>query len=150
MKKILLLSLVLSWSAATTALTADTITVKNWNGIQTYDVADLKKNMESQLRKVVGVRFTFRGKDIHHMKPNWYESSIWAANPGGKGFVDLRVMVAKKHLPMFKQITTNAQSAEVLTAYGEVLRDSESRFFFVRLLGTHATPNPDGNASVSW
>ena len=150
MKKILLLSLVLSWSAATTALTADAIALKNWNNVQTYDVADLKKNTESQLRKVVGVRFTFRGKDIHHMKPNWYESSIWAANPSGKGFVDLRVMVAKKHLPMFKQITTNAQSSEVLTAYGEVLRDSESKFFFVRLLGTHATPNPDGSASVVW
>src|ERR1700716_1499503 len=150
MKKILLLSLVLSWSAATTALTADTITVKNWNGIQTYDVADLKKNMESQLRKVVGVRFTFRGKDIHHMKPNWYESSVWQASPGGKGFVDLRVMVAKKDLPAFKAITTSASSTEALTAYGEVLRDTDAHFMFVRLLGTHANPNPDGSASVSW
>jgi hypothetical protein len=129
---------------------AEPIKVKNWSGVQTYDVATLKKEMDSQIRKVVGVRFTFRGKDIHHMKPNWYESSIWAANPSGKGFVDLRVMVAKEHLPMFKQITTNAQSSEVLTAYGEVLRDSESKFFFVRLLGTHAAPNPDGSASVSW
>ena len=148
--KTIFLVLILTCSAAVTGFTAESITVKNWNGVQTYDVAALKKNMESQIRKIVGVRFTFRGKDIHHMKPNWYESSIWQANPGGKGFVDLRVMVAKKHLPMFKMIPTNAQSPEVVTGYGEVLRDSEGKFFFVRLLGTHATPDASGNAAVSW
>ena len=129
---------------------AEPIKVKNWSGVQTYDVAILKKAMDSQIRKVVGVRFTFRGKDIHHMKPNWYESSIWQANPGGKGVVDLRVMVAKKDLAAFKAITTDASSTETLTAYGEVLRDADAHFMFVRLLGTHATPNPDGSASVSW
>jgi hypothetical protein len=148
--KTILLVLILASIATVTGFTAEPITVKNWNGVQTYDVADLKKNMESQIRKIVGVRFTFRGKDIHHMKPNWYESSIWQANPNGKGFVDLRVMVAKKHLPMFKAITTNAQSSEVMTAYGEVLRDSEAKYFFLRLLGTHATPDGSGNAAVSW
>jgi hypothetical protein len=144
------LVLILTCFATVTGFAAEPITVKNWNGVQTYDVATLKKDMESQMRKIVGVRFTFRGKDIHHMKPNWYESSIWQANPNGKGFVDLRVMVAKQHLSMFKAVTTNAQSSEVITAYAEVQRDSDAKYFFVRLLGTHATPDASGGAAVSW
>ena len=150
MKRIFFVMAMLGVFGAIEGFGAEPIKVKNWSGVQTYDVATLKKNMDSQIRKVVGVRFTFRGKDIHHMKPNWYESSIWQASPGGKGFVDLRVMVAKKDLPAFKAITTSASSTETLTAYGEVLRDTDAHFMFVRLLGTHANPNPDGSASVSW
>ena len=150
MKRIFFVMAMLGVFGAIEGFGAEPIKVKNWSAVQTYDVATLKKNMNSQIRKVVGVRFTFRGKDIHHMKPNWYESSIWQASPGGKGFVDLRVMVAKKDLPAFKAITTSASSTETLTAYGEVLRDTDAHFIFVRLLGTHANPNPDGSASVSW
>ena len=150
MKKIFSIAAIAIVFGAVAGFGTEPIKVKNWSGIQTYGVATLKKNIDSQIRKVVGVRFAFRGKDIHHMKPNWYESSIWGPNPSGKGFVDLHVMVAKKDLPAFKAITTGASPTETLTAYGEVLRDADAHFMFVRLLGTHATPNPDGSASVSW
>jgi hypothetical protein len=130
---------------------AEGTTVKNWNTIQTYEVAALKKEIGSQVRRVIGVKYNFRGKDIHHMKPNWYEGTVWGQDPSGKkGFAAVKVMVAKKDLPAFKAITTNASSTEMLTAYGEVQRDSDSNFFFLRLLGIRANPNPDGGATISW
>ncbi len=142
--------MILNLIAGTNAFCAEGIKIKNWKGVETLDVATLKKNMADHVRKIVGIRFNSRGKDIHHMKPNWYESSIWQPNPDGKGFVDVRVMVAKKDLAAFKAITTNAQSAEALTVYGEVLRDSEAKFLFVRLMGRNATVDAHGDAMVSW
>ncbi|MDQ2824472.1 MAG: hypothetical protein M3R29_03395 [Verrucomicrobiota bacterium] len=150
MKRMFCLSVMVSLLGATPAFCGDSTTVKNWSNVQTYELATLKKNIESQTRKIVGVRFNFRGKDIHHMKPNWYESSLWQPNPGGKGFVDVQVMVAKKDLPAFKAIPTDAQSAQVITIYGQVLRDSEANFPFVRLMGRNATPDQSGNAILSW
>ena len=149
MKRILCFGVMLSLLGVT-PFCGEPGTVKNWSSVQIYDVATLKKNMELQVRKVVGVRFNFRGKDIHHMKPNWYESSLWQPNPAGKGFVDVRVMVAKKDLPAFKSIPTDAQSAQVSTVYGQVLHDSEANFLFVRLMGRNATPDQSGNATLSW
>src|ERR1700752_1583175 len=87
------------------AFSAEGTQVKNWNNVQTYDIAALQKDLAAQRGKVVGVRCTFRGKEIRHMKPNWYESSIWQKDPSGSKFVDVRVMVAKKDLPAFKSIT---------------------------------------------
>jgi hypothetical protein len=148
MKKIFLCFLLL---CAGRAFAAQPVKIKNWNTVQTYDVATLNKNIESQIRKIVGVRFDFRGKDIHHFKPNWYESTIFGRDPDGtKGFVSVKVMVAKKDLRAFKALPTEPSSAEPLTAYGEVLRDADSHFMFLRLLGSKATPNPDGSATVSW
>lgn len=150
MKKILGFFVLFILLGVSSALCVEGTTIKNWKSVETYDVATLKGNMNAQIRKVLGVRCNFRGKDIRHPKPNWYESSVWQPNPNGRGFADVRVMVAKKDLASFKSITTNAQSAGVMTVYGEVLRDSESKIFFIRLLGRNALVDPNGNATVTW
>jgi hypothetical protein len=123
--------------------------VKNWQNVQTYDLVALQKNIAPYQGKVVGVRCSFRGKDIHHMKPNWFESSIWQKKSDGKGFVDLRVMIAKKDLPAFKSITTEPGGPDMVL-YGKVERDIEANFFFVRLLGRTANSDDKGNATIVW
>jgi len=151
MKRKILPAFLATLLAAIHGFGAEGTTVKNWNTIQTYDVAALKREMGAQVRRVVGVKCYFRGKDIHHMKPNWYEGTLWGPDASGKkGFAAVKVMVAKKDLPAFKALTTNASSAEMLTAYGDVQRDSDSNFMFVRLLGTKADPNGEGGATLSW
>src|SRR5947208_12770746 len=47
---------------------------KVWRTVQTYELAILSKNLDAHMRELVAVKCNFRGKDIHHMKPNWYES----------------------------------------------------------------------------
>ena len=151
MKRILCLLLIGNLLAGANAFGAEKgIKIKNWKGVETLDVATLQKNMADRVRTIVGVHFNWRGKDIHHMKPNWYECSIWQPKPDGKGFVDVRVMVAKKDLAAFKAITSDANSPEVLTVYGEVLRDSDAKFLFVRLMGRNATSDAKGDAMVTW
>ena len=125
---------------------------KTWSAVQTYDVTTLSKSLASHMRELVGVRFYFRGKDIHHMKPNWYESSVWQTSPEKKGKVaDVRVMVSKADLSAFKSIPTEAASpAPELVLYGRVERDAEANFLFIRLVGRNATVDSSGNATVGW
>ena len=123
---------------------------KTFRSIQTYDLRGLRESLKSHSREFVAVKFNFRGKDIHHLKPNWYESSIWQRDPEGKKPVDLRVMVAKKDLPAFKSITTDASSAADITVYGRVLWDADSKFTFIQLIGRNAMLDSSGNAIVSW
>jgi hypothetical protein len=123
---------------------------KTWRTMQTYDVRTLK-DLRAHIGELVTVKFDFRGKDIHHIKPGWYESSIWQPDPQGKkGFSDVRVMVAKNDLAAFKSITTNSASTAEITAYGRVLHEPDNNFIFVRLLGRNAIVDPSGNATVAW
>jgi hypothetical protein len=126
------------------------IPAKMWHGVQTYDVRALSENLRSHTRELVAVKFNFRGKDIHHLKPNWYNSSIWQRDPTGKRPSDVRVMIARKDLPAFKSITTDAASSAEITVYGRVLWDSENNFTFVQLIGRNATADGSGNTIVSW
>jgi hypothetical protein len=123
---------------------------KTWGSVQTYDVRALKEKLTSHTRELVAVKFNFRGKDIHHLKPNWYEGSIWQQDPEGKRSFDVRVMVAKKDLSAFKSITTNAASSAEITVYGRVLWDVENNFTFVQLIGRNAAVDGSGNALISW
>jgi hypothetical protein len=149
MKTILSLAVMASLLGAAAAFSSEGTRVKNWNNVQTYDVAAVQKDLGGQRGKVVGVRCNFRGKDIRHMRPNWYESSIWQKSPSGNGFVDLRVMVAKKDLPAFKSITTEPGGADRVL-YGRVERDVEANLLFVRLLGRTANADSSGNATITW
>jgi len=149
MKKILSLIVMASLLSAAAAFSSEGTLIKNWNNVQTYDVAALQKDLATQRGKVVGVRCNFRGKDIRHMRPNWYESSIWQKSPSGNGFVDLRVMMAKKDLPAFKSITTEPGGADIVL-YGRVERDVEANLLFVRLLGRTANADSSGNATITW
>jgi hypothetical protein len=149
MKNVLRLILMAGLLSGATAFSSEGTRVKNWNKVQTYDVAALQKDLAAQRGKVVGVRCNFRGKDIRHMKPNWYESSIWQKSSSGNGFADLRVMAAKKDLPAFKSITTESGGTDMVL-YGRVERDVEANFLFVRLLGRTATADSSGNATITW
>jgi hypothetical protein len=144
--------LVLTLLSAINAFCGERIGAKTWSGVQTVDVVALKKNLDSYHGAIVGMRFHFRGKDIRHTKPSWYQSAIWQRDPQNKkGFTDVQVMVAKKDLAAFKSITTDSQSPETLTVYGQVLHDQETpKWVFVRLIGRNATLDPAGNATVSW
>jgi hypothetical protein len=127
------------------------VAAKNWSQLQTYDVRALAPVLADHNRDLVAVKFTFRGKDIHHFKPNWYESSVWQPDPKArKHFAYVKVMVAKADLEAFKSITTDSSSGQELTLYGTVLRDFDSHFMFVRLLGRNAAIDAAGNATLSW
>ena len=123
---------------------------KVWRAVQTYDVATLSKNFDAHTRELVGVKCNFRGKDIHHMKPNWYESSIWQPIAGESGkFAHVPVMVAKPDLNAFKSIPTDSSGTEI-TLYGRVEYDVGSKFRFLRLVGRNASVDAAGNATVTW
>jgi hypothetical protein len=142
---------ILSFFVAFTAFAGQRFDAKTWQTVQEFDPPTLSKSLGSHVGQFVSIRFNFRGKDIHHLKPNWYESSIWSPNPEKSGkFIDVRVMVSKKDLPIFKSITTDSTSAAPLVVYGKVLRDSETNFLFVHLMGRKATLDPAGNATVDW
>jgi hypothetical protein len=127
------------------------VDAKNWKQMQTYDVRTLAPVMGDHNRELVAVKFTFRAKDIHHFKPNWFESAIWQPDPKGrKGFTFVKTMVSKADLDAFKSITTNSSSGQELTVYGTVLRDFDSHFLFVRLIGRNVTLDSAGNATVTW
>jgi hypothetical protein len=146
------LSLVIvSFIVAATAFAGTRFEAQSWQAVQEFDAVTLEKSLGSHTGQWIAVKFNFRGKDIHHLKPGWYEGSIWGANPAKSGkFAHVRVMVAKKDVPAFKAITTDSTSAAPLTGYGKVARDFDANFLFVRLIGTRATVDPAGNATVDW
>jgi hypothetical protein len=150
MKRILVVLIGLFLSIAMLSAAAVRYDAKTWRAMQTYDVATLSKNLESRVRELVGLKCNFRGKDIRHTKPNWYQSSVWQpiAGRGGK-FADVPVMVAKPDLAAFKSIPTDSSGAEI-TLYGRVEYDVASRYHFVRLVGRNATTDSAGNATVTW
>ncbi len=123
---------------------------KTWRAVQTYDLVALSENLDGHMRELVAVKCNFRGKDIHHTKPNWYESSIWQAVPGESGkFEHISVMVARPDLKAFKSIPADSSGSEI-TLYGRVEYDAASKFRFLRLVGRNATTDAAGNATVTW
>lgn len=123
---------------------------KTWRNVQTYDIQTLNNSLSGHVSQLVAVKCNFRGKDIHHMQPNWYESSIWQPDPEKKGkFADIRVMVAKKDLKPFKALSTDSSAGE-MTLYGRVEHDLRANFSFLRLIGRNAVVDGAGNATVTW
>jgi hypothetical protein len=151
MKKLLFSALLITFGCVLSASAGTQIDAKTWSKVQTYDARTLGPSLDGHIRELVAVKFTFRGKDIHHLKPNWYEGSIWQPDPKGrKGFTDARVMVAKKDLEAFKSITTDSSAGAEMTVYGRVLRDFDSHFLFVQLLGRNTVADPSGNTTITW
>jgi hypothetical protein len=123
---------------------------KIWRAVQTYDLVTLSKNLDAHMRELVAVKCNFRGKDFHHMKPNWYESSIWQNIPGELGkFAHVSVMVAKPDLAAFKSIPKDSSGSEI-TLYGRIEHDTQANFTFLRLVGRNAATDSAGNATVTW
>jgi hypothetical protein len=150
MKKLFLFAVIFSFAGVAGVFCQVRYDAKTWHSVQTYDVQTLSQSMAAHIRQLVAVKFNFRGKDIHHLKPNWYESSLWQPVPGKRGkFADVRVMIAKKDLDAFKSIPTKSTGPETIL-YGRVEHDPEANFFFVRLIGSSATLDGAGNATVTW
>jgi hypothetical protein len=122
-----------------------------WRNVPKFDPPALSKTLGEHVGRLVRVQFTFRGKDIYHMKPNWYAGSLWQRDATAReGFSNVRVVVAKKDLPAFESITSNSKSPVSLTVYGRVERDADGSFYFVRILGRKATIDAAGDALVTW
>jgi hypothetical protein len=151
MKRILLLTiLTLIGSGAAIVAAGVHYDAKVWGAVQTYDLVTLSKNLDAHMRELVGVKCNFRGKDFHHLKPNWYESSIWAPMAGERGkFAHVSVMVSRTDLAAFKSLPTDSSGTEI-TIYGRVEHDAQSNFSFLRLVGRNATTDSAGNATVTW
>jgi hypothetical protein len=151
MKRLLPLVLAVSLSCGLTASGALRIESKTWKNVQTYDVRELSKTLDSHLGQIVGIKFNFRSKETRHLKPNWYESALWQPDPKGKkGFSDVRVMVAKKDLKAFQSLPRDSTTGTESTVYGKVMHDPDANFAFVRLIGRNTIVDPAGNAVVSW
>ena len=59
-------------------------------------------------------------------------------------------MVPQSALAAFQRISSDPQSTGKHLVYGQVLRDTEAGFLFLRLLGTKVSRDARGNATVSW
>ena len=151
MKRILLLvAAILVGHGSLMFATAVRYDAKVWRAVQAYDLVTLSKNLDAHMRELVAVKCNFRGKDLHHMKPNWYQSSIWQNIPGERGkFAHVSVMVAKPDLTAFKSIPTDSSGTEI-TLYGRLEGDTKSNFTFLRLVGRNAATDSAGNATVTW
>jgi hypothetical protein len=121
-----------------------------WHSLQTYDVSALKKIAELQVGKIVGVRCHFRSKRIQHVKPSWYEATLWHHDPQNRRtpFSYIRVKVARKDLPAFDSLPSDFKSGPPMTIYGEVQKDDESAF--VRLIGRRVNRGSDRSVTISW
>lgn len=153
MKNFALWTISILFVAAVSLASAETkVKAEAWKSHKEYDVRTLAHEAENHVGETVAVKFNFRGKDIHHIKPNWYEGSIWQTDPNGKkkGFSDVRVLVAKKDLDAFKALTGDSTASQELTVYGHMELDFDSRFVFIRVHGTKAAVDSAGNAVISW
>ena len=116
MKGILFLAAALFVSVQLIAAAGVRYRTKVWSAVQTYDVAVLSKNLEEHVRELAGMKCSFRGKDIRHPRPNWYQGSVWQPIAGQSGkFANVAVMVAKHDLAAFKSLPTDSSGEEKLT-----------------------------------
>jgi hypothetical protein len=107
-------------------------------GVPIYDVVTLSKYLDQHVGEVIAVLCNFRGKDIRHVKSNWYEGSICKADPENTGkFANVRVMIAQKDLDGFKSIPT-AASRDAIILHGHVEHDAQANFSFLRLMSANA------------
>jgi hypothetical protein len=59
-------------------------------------------------------------------------------------------MIEKKDLAAFKSLPTDFKSSAEIVVYGQVQRDNQANFLFIRLLGRNVTLDSSGNATVDW
>src|SRR4029077_17146591 len=59
---------------------------KTWAKLQSFDVRTLSKGkaLDAHVGQVVELHFQFRSKDVRHLKPNWYQASVWQTAPEGR------------------------------------------------------------------
>ncbi|HJT45607.1 MAG TPA: hypothetical protein VJ721_04970 [Chthoniobacterales bacterium] len=126
---------------------------KAWAKLQKFDVTTLSKDraLDANVGRLVELHFQFRSKELRHLKPNWYQASVWEAAPEGRrGFVSVPVMIANTDLKAFESFTTDHRSAADLKLYGQVLYDFGINYVFIRVIGINAFVDADGITNVTW
>lgn len=126
---------------------------KAWATLQKSDVRTLSKDraLEAHVGRLVELHFQFRAKEVRHLKPNWYQSSVWQAAPEGRrGFASVPVMIANTDVKAFNEFTTDSQATKDLKIYGQVLYDFGMNYTFVRVIGTNTFVEADGHTNVTW
>lgn len=147
-----LLLLLTLFVGVSSALGTERYDAKTWRRVKTHNMSALEKIDPLPLRQVVGVRFNYRHPHASHLKPNWFYSSIWSVTRLGEraDFSHIPVMVAKADIEAFKALPTSPDSAGKYVVYGQVLKDSEAEFLFLRLIGTKVKQEKHGRVAVSW
>ena len=126
---------------------------KTWAKLEKLDVKALSNDraIESHVGQLVELHFQFRSKELRHIKPNWWQASVWQTAPEGRrGFVSVPVMIANTDLKAFDNFTTDHRQAADLKIYGQVLYDFGMNYTFVRVIGTSMFIDGDGYANVMW
>ena len=126
---------------------------KAWAKLQRLDVRTLSKDraLDANVGRLVELHFQFRSKEMRHLKPNWYQASVWQAAPEGKrGFVSVPVMISATDLNSFLTFTTDHRATADLKIYGQVLFDFGMNYTFVRVIGTNTFIDSDGYTNVTW
>lgn len=130
---------------------AERFSAKTWRQVKTYDMQALQQLEPLPLRRIVGVRFNYRESTTRHLKPNWFQGSIWSHRRAEKDEFDyIQVMVAKGNLEAFRALPTDFRAGGNFVVYGQVLRDQEANFIFLRLLGTKVKQGNSGQVTVGW
>jgi len=126
---------------------------KAWTKLQRFDVRTLSKGrtLDANVGRLVELHFQFRSKELRHLKPNWYQASLWQAAPQGRrGFASVPVMIAAADLSSFLTFTTDHRATADLKIYGQVLFDFGMNYTFVRVIGTNTFVDSDGYTNVTW
>ena len=96
------------------------------------------------------LHFQFRAKELRHLKPNWYQGSVWQAAPEQRrGFVSVPVMIAAADLNSFLAFTTDHRATADLKIYGQVLYDIGINYTFVRVIGTSTFVDSGGLHAIA-
>lgn len=126
---------------------------KTWASLQKSDVKTLSKdrNLDAHVGQLVELHFQFRSEELRHLKPNWYQASVWQAAPEGRrGFVSVPVMIANTDLKAFESFTTDHRATGDLKLYGQVLFDFGINYVFIRVIGTNSFVDGEGKTNVTW
>ena len=151
MRKIACLALLLALIAGSTATAAERINAKTWRRVKTYDMRALQQLEPLPMRQIVGVRFNYRHETIRHLKPNWFQGSIWHYSRGETDDFDyIQVMVSKPDVEAFRALPSDFRAGKKFVVYGQILKDQEAGFTFLRLLGTRVKRGKGGVVTVSW
>ena len=151
MRSIVCLVLFLTLLGAPGAAAAQRLDAKTWRQVKTYDMRALQKLEPLPMRQIVGVKFNYRHPAIRHLKPNWFQGSIWRYSRGEKDDFDyIQVMVAKADVAAFRALPTEFRAGGDFVVYGQILKDQEANFTFLRLLGTKVQRGKAGAVTISW
>lgn len=136
---------------ASQVFAAERFTAAAWRRVKVYDMDALKTLDPAPLRQFVGVRFQYRNRGIEHWKPNWFESSIWNHRRAAADQFDyIPVLVSQADLAAFETLPSNPDASGTRVVYGQILKDYDANFTFLRLIGTRVIRERGSRVVVSW